>query len=222
MHVQIARGGPVGLPAVGDHPRPLGDVVAQKRAQRLPGGVGQRDHPAAPEALGLQALDGDAHEHLLALRAPAGQPWFLTADVGLIDLHSSLKPLAARAHEHRAQAVQHRPGGLVGADLQRALQAQRRDPVLLAGEQPARHEPHGQRRARLVEDRARRHRRALAALRALIAPVRELPGTRVGATRTDEPLRPPQPLQEVQAVGILGKPRLELTHRPRVVHAGPR
>ena len=33
--------------------------------------------------------------------------------------------------------MQHRPRGLVGADLEQALQAQRRDPVLLGGEQPA-------------------------------------------------------------------------------------
>ena len=109
--------------------------------------VAQQRHPAAPEASRRDPLDGHADERLLALRAPARQPWLLAADVGLVDLHRVVKALASRAHEHRAQPVQHRPRGLVGADLQRPLQAQRRDPVLLGREQPARREPNRQRRA---------------------------------------------------------------------------
>ena len=65
------------------------------------------------------------------------KPGLLTADVGLVHLHRPGQPLPARADQHRPQPVQHRPRRLVRADLQRPLQAQRRDPVLLGGEQPA-------------------------------------------------------------------------------------
>jgi hypothetical protein len=72
------------------------------------------------------------------------------------------------AHRHRPQPVQHRPRCLVGADLQRALQAQRGDAVLLRGEHPAGGEPHRQRRPPAVEQRACRHRGPLAAGCALV------------------------------------------------------
>ena len=48
--------------------------------------------------------------------------------------------------------MQHHPRGLVGAVLQRALQAQRRDAILAAREEPAGVEPHRQRRAGAIED----------------------------------------------------------------------
>ena len=44
--------------------------------------------------------------------------------------------------------MQHGPRRLVGADLQRPLQVQRREPVFAGGEQPAGGEPHRERRAR--------------------------------------------------------------------------
>ena len=132
VDIQVLCRAGVRLPPVGDHLRAGLDVLDQEGAQRLRGGVGDRGHPAAPKARGLLALHGDADQHLLALLAPATQPRLLAADVGLIDLHVAVQPLAARAHQHRAQAVEHRPRRLVGADLKRALQRQRRDPVPLA------------------------------------------------------------------------------------------
>ena len=135
---RTARGSrAVGLPAVGDHPRARLDVLKQKRAQRLGGSVGNRDHPTAPESHGFLALDRHSHHRLVALPASAPRAQLLAADVGLIDLDRAPQPLAAGAHQHRAQPMQHRPGRLVGADLERPPQRQRRDSVLLAGEQPA-------------------------------------------------------------------------------------
>jgi DNA methylase len=68
--------------------------------------------------------------NLLASGSPTAQSRLFTADVGLIHLHHPGQPVSARAHQHRAQPVQHRPRGLVGAHLQRPPQAQRRDAVL--------------------------------------------------------------------------------------------
>jgi len=118
--------------------------------------------------------------------------------------------------------VQHRPRRLVGADLQRPLEAERRDPVLLRGEQPTGREPHRQRRARAVEDRARRRRRARTAARAHPPPVTQPPAARPAALHAHEPRRPAQPLQVVQTVGVGREPGRELAHRPRVVDASTR
>lgn len=175
--------------------------------------------PVRPRAAPRQRQHRDAHQHLLALRAPASERRLLTTEVALIDLHDALEPLAAGTHQHRAQPLQHRPRRVIRADLERALQTQCCYPVLLGREQPAGHEPHRQRRARLLEDRPGRHRSALAALTALVPPVRQLPGSGVRALGAHEPLRASQPSQVVQAVSIGREPRLKLAQRSRIVSA---
>src|SRR5262249_4184586 len=136
--------------------------------------------------------------------------------------HRPGQPVPARPHQHRPQPVQHRPRGRVGADLQRPLQALRRDSVLLGGEQPAGGEPHRQRRARAIEDRARRHRSAPMTPSALIPAITEPPAPRVSAGRAGETTRPAHPVQVVQAVCISAEPGLELASRPRVMGADTR
>src|SRR5664280_1649890 len=115
-----------------------------------------------------------------------------------------------------------RSGGRVGADLQRPLQAQRRDAVLLRSEHPASSEPHRQRRPPLVEQGARGHRGTRPAAGALVPAITDRPPTGVVAARAHEAVRSAQPLQVVQAVGVGREPGLELPGRPRVVVAGPR
>ena len=145
-------------PGIGDHCRCRGDMISDEGKQRPGRPVLEQRHPAPADPLGLADFDRDAGQDLLALSTPASQPGLFAADVGFIDLHRAVQPPAARVDQDRAEPGQHRPGRLVGADLQRPLQAERRDPVLSRGERPAGREPHGQRRARLVEDRAGRHR----------------------------------------------------------------
>ena len=103
------------------------------------------------------------------------------------------------AHERRNQKAAARrgqdPGELLPADLQGPLQMLGRDPVLGSGEQPAGMEPHGQRRAGLVEDRPCRHRGPPGAVTALHPAVRQPPPARITAVRAGEPARPAQPLQ---------------------------
>ena len=74
------------------------------------------------ESVRLSDLHRDAGQDLLALGSAVGQSRLLTADVRFIDLHHPGQPVPARAHQHRPQSMQHRPRGLVGADLQRPLQ----------------------------------------------------------------------------------------------------
>src|SRR5450759_3967026 len=57
---------------------------------------------------------------------------------------------------------------------------------------------------------------------ALVPAITDRPPTGVVAARAHEAVRPAQPLQVVQAVGVGREPGLELPGRPRVVVAGPR
>jgi len=208
-------------PGVGDHGAARLDGAGDKRVQRLGRGIGQHLHPAPPDPLGRAHLDRDAGEHLLAPGPPAAQPRLVPADERLVRLHRPGQPVPARAHQHRPQPVQHRPRGRVGADLQRPLQALRGDSVLLRGEQPARGEPHRQRRPRPVEDRARRHRGPPLAPRTLIPAIAQPPAPRVPARRAGETARPAQPVQIIQAIGVSAEPGLQLACRPRVVPTRP-
>ena len=140
----------VALPAVGDDSRARFDVIGDEQVQRGSRCVGERCHSTPAEPCRLPDLHRDAGQDLLAPGPAAAQPRLLTADVGLIHLHHPRQPVPPRAHQHRPQSMQDRPCGLVGAHLQRPLQAQRRDPVLAGGKQPAGAEPHCQRRSRPV------------------------------------------------------------------------
>jgi hypothetical protein len=72
-------------------------------------------------------------------------------------------------------------------------------------EHPAGGEPHSQRCPPAIEQRARRHRRPLAAGRALVPAIGHGPAA-MPALRAGEAARPPQPVQVVQAVGIGREP----------------
>src|SRR5712691_3019880 len=151
---------------------------------------------------------------------PPPQPGLIPADERLIHLHDPGQPVPARPDQHRPQPVQHRPRGRVRADLQRPLQALRRDAVLLCCEQPARGEPHRQRRPCPVEDSARRHRTARMTRGALQPAIPQPPAPGLTAVRAGNPARPAQPLQVVQAVRVGTEPGLELARGPRVVNPG--
>jgi IS5 family transposase len=151
----------VALPRVGDDRCARLDMIGHERVQRGRGPVGEDPHPAPAEPLRSPQLDGYAHQGFLTLRPAAAQPRLLASDVGLIHLHRAAEPIAAGAHERRAQPVQHRPRCLIRADFERALQAERGDPILGRREPPACREPDRERRPCPIEDGARRHRRAV-------------------------------------------------------------
>jgi hypothetical protein len=135
---------PVALPAVRDDGSAWLDVIADEGVQGCGRGVSQRCNPTPPVAAGLLDLHRDARQHLVAPAFAAAYSRISTANVGLVDLHSADQALAPRAHEHGPQPVKHGPYGLVGTDLESALQTQRCDSVLASGEEPAGGEPQGQ------------------------------------------------------------------------------
>src|SRR5665647_3483619 len=99
---------------------------------------------------------------------------------------------------HRYRSVMVRPG---------------RDPDLVPNHPPGRSEPHRQRRPGLVEDRARRRGHLAVATAALPPRVRQPPPDDARAVGADEPLRPAQPVQIVQALPVLVEPRPQLRVR---------
>jgi hypothetical protein len=135
--------------------------------------------------LGLVELDRD-RDPRLRLGLPTGRSCFVAADVGLVDLDAPRQALAPRAHHRHAEAVQHRPRRLVGAEAQHALKPQRRDTLLLASHLPRGDEPHRQRRARTVKDRPR-GRKGLPATACALAPTVAQPPANVAAAHRAPP-----------------------------------
>ena len=219
VDVAVVDGRRVARPGVGDERRSLFDVLGDETLERGRRRVGEHGHAAPPESSGLSALDSHAYQDLLAPLSATTKPGLLATEVGLVDFDGAGEPVAPGTDEHRAEPVQHRPGRLVGAELKGPLQALRRDPILRRRELPAHREPHREWRPAPVEQRVCRHGRVPVAAGALAAPPGHDPATRVLAPRADEALRPAQPREVVEAVGIGSEPRLELSGRAWVVHS---
>ena len=190
--------------------------------QRGRGGVGERRHTAPAHPFRLPDLDCYAGQDLLALSSATGQVRLHTTDAGLIHLYHPGQSFPPWTYQHRAKPMQHRPRRLIGTDFQRPFQAQCRNPILAAGEQPAGVELNRQRRSRTVEDRARGHRGTVPAPGAHQSAVAEAPRCVVATDQACEARRPPQPLQVVQAVLVALEPCLELAHGSRIVRTGAR
>ncbi len=215
----VAQAGNTGVagPPVGDHGGAGFHVVADETTQRGRGSILNDLHPTAAESAG-GLFNSHRHHRFLPLRAAARQPWLDATEVGLIDLHRARQPLPARTDQHLPQPVQHRPLGGVRTDLQRPLHRQRGDTILGRNEHPARLEPHRQRRAPPVEQRPRRHRGPPTAAPAPVPAVRYPPAARAPAMRADEPRRPSDPVEVIEAVLICSEPRPQLARRPGVMH----
>lgn len=114
------------------------------------------------------------------------------------------------------------PPCLVRAELQGPLQTRRRDSILRRCEQPGGREPcrHCSPRP-VVEDRPGNHRSPAAASAALAAFLAQPLAACMPSGTADEPLRPPTPLQVVQARRIGTETGAELTLQTRVMKTDP-
>ena len=178
------------------------------------------DAHAHPAAGGAARLHRDNDQRLVPAGPAAAQPGFLAADEALVDLDRAGQQGALRVDHGAPQLVQHHPRGLVSVDTELAGQLSRRDARRGRGHQVGRPEPQVQRRAGAVQDRARRHRRLVAAGHALPQqPARQLRGRKATATRAVEPLRPPRGEQVLPARLIVGKAGLELDDRLREIRS---
>jgi hypothetical protein len=140
------------------HGRALLDRLVDEREQALRRDIGDVLEPDPPESLGTHDLHSDRDDRLGLRLAPADTALQAT-DVPLVDLDVTAQPLTMRTNHRDPIAMQHRPRGLVRAQPERALNPQRRDPVLLTGHLPCRREPQLKWGPSAMKDRPRGHRR---------------------------------------------------------------
>jgi hypothetical protein len=126
----------------------------------------------------------------MAAPAAAGQRIVLAAagDLGFVDLDQAGERAAAGRHHAAAQLGTEQPRGLVGAEVELALQLQSRDAVGTSGHQIGRPEPGGQRQLGVVHDGPGGDRSLLAAASAFPGPRLGLqfPGFALAAVWADE------------------------------------
>jgi len=113
-------------------------------------------------------------------------------DEALVNLHLLDQMLAFGVDHGPAQLVQHRPRRLAPAEPELALQLQGRHARRRGAHQIGRPEPQMQRRMRLVQNRARGHRRLAMAGRALPhePTLGHRPRLPLPAARARKPVRP--------------------------------
>ena len=188
---------------IGDDDRARLHGIQQKHAQCGRFRVGDDPEAAPPKALRATPLNGDRHQGLARGTAPslAGLD---SANGRLVHLDLSAKPITPRPHHRRPEAAEHGPGGLVRAEAEEPVKRFGRDPALRGGHIPGHCEPHGQRRAGAVEDGPCRHGHptALAPEPAVAHPPTP-PTPRDVAARAHKAVRPPQPLEIVEACIIV-------------------
>ena len=207
-------------PAVGMDYAAAFNHLTHKGHQAFRRSIRDRRHPNAPDTHAI-FLSGYCNQRLgFGLAAP--DALLDPAQVGLIHLHTAAEAVPSWSHHSAAQLVQPTPGRLVAAQSQHTLQPQGAGPVLLAGHPPHGPKPQGQRFARVLEDRARRHRSLPAAACALPQHFANWPRLVVFTPWAAEPLRPAH-LKQVVSTGLLGsEPRFELGQIARIIlHSRP-
>ena len=118
-----------------------------------------RPAPPQPNPPNFAALVLDAlHNQDLLHGPPAPRALLQRPDERLVDFDPAGQAFAARPNHRAPWVVQPRLRGLVAAQPQEPLQGERAGPRLGPGDGPHRPKPDGQRRARVLEDRAGRDR----------------------------------------------------------------
>ena len=135
--------------------------------------------PSYPRAV---FLGGDGYQCFF-LRLPSAQSLFCAPHIGLVDLHATAEPFSAGPHHRAPQLVQQRPGGTVASPDPRCFAVPVRSPrffwLVTHHNGP---KPGAQRQARVLENRARRHR----------SPDNRIAHTAGRPRRLGRALRPPQ------------------------------
>ena len=213
----------VGEAQLGQRPPPLqADGPDQGARLHHPAGEGgqaaggrrrQPLHPHPPRRL-PPVLEGDGRHHPARGAGRAGP-----AEGGQgAELDPALEAGPARADHGPAEAVQHRPGRLVAAEVQRPGQLAGRHPLLGRCHQPGGREPGAQRRARPLEQGPGGHGGLVPAGPADQTLARSPPRRPVlAAVGAEEPVGPAEPLQVAEAGGLVGEEGQELVPVRRVV-----
>ena len=190
-----------------------------ERTQASGADVGDHLHPDPTEPLLVDDLNCNG-DNGFGLGVPATSTFLDAANVGLIDLDDAIEPITTRTDHRPAELVQPGPRRLVALQAQIPLEPQGVRPVLLTRDLPGRQEPVPKRTARAVEDRSRQNGDLVLARSADQPPPRRPPGRADGAApRTNEPARPPNPLEVLEAARLVGEELVEFKPVAGVVHA---
>ena len=180
-------------------------------------GVGTVGHACQADAAnaGTVFFGGDYNQGLA--NAIAASPRTHTANESLVNFDRSVEAIPAWTHHGPAQLMQPKPGRLVAAQPQDALEAQGTGARLLTRNQPHRAKPHPQRQMGPLKDRSRSHCRLAAALLAGPTVPTVCPAGLTLASRTSKTGTPTQSSQ-ILAAGVLGrKSLLQFKHRLRII-----
>ena len=168
--------------------------------------------------LRLLLLDGNRHQDF-SRSTPSALARLDTIDECLVNLHVATEKLTVRTHHRCSEPVKHRPSGLVGAESEYPLQSKGRNVVLLWGQVPRGSKSDGESGTGALENNAGCLRGLLSAGTAPPCRPSHLPTLIVTAVQAPESFGPPQPVQVVQACGIIGKPRTHLCIRGWIAKA---
>ena len=204
VDVVTAAGRWIARESVGEHNRTGFDVCEQERPQRRRARVVDDLHPTTPKAL-VSPLDSDLHQDL-SKRTATWRARLWTSEERFVSLDSARQLVSARTDHRAAVAVQHRPGGLGGTDVEHTLQAERGDTLLVARHLPGRGEPHRERGPRPMKDRLCCRRDAPGTAGARPTTVTKPPADPCTAVRAGEAIGPPQPVQVVEARFVVREP----------------
>jgi len=218
--MRVGRRVLVAQPAIGDHPGARGDHLPDEPVQRLRGSVGDMGQTDAARLAVFGQLDR-AHDEDLS---DGGAPALLLIDrvmlraerhLGLINLDEGLQQASFGIDHGAPEFLEQKPGGLVAADAQLALQLKGRDAVRVGGDDVGGEEPRLERQVAVMHEGAGGHRGLPPTPSAF--PCRSLavqrPGLSAATNRTNEPVWPAL-TDEVLGTGrVVRKPRLELLAR---------
>lgn len=209
----------VGCQPVGVDGRARFDMLLNKRLERFGFGVGDDLQPATPETLGGKQLHGDGDQHLASGTAPALAVPDATKD-SLIHFDMSGQHVVPRMADCAPETVQHRPSGRVGAETKDPMQCHGGNAILGEGKMPGSGKPDGKRRSGAVKDCPRRA--GYTGRASLAPPPTAFHAPRRGAStiRANKAVWPANPIEIVEAGGIIWEPRLKFCVVAWVVDPG--
>ncbi len=205
----------IGMQTAGSDGASRFDGLSNKSMQVVPGQIRESAQANAANACPV-LLSGDGDQGLF-FRSPSQGPGFLAAPIRLIHFHDTRQSVTAWTHHSPTQFVQDQPSGLIAAQTQRALQPQRADAVLLAGDVPHGSKPGRQGQMAVLEDSPGGNRRFMPAPTA--APSTSANQPRLGSltSRTDPSGGPAERCEVLGTRLLVAKALLQLDQNSGVI-----
>ena len=164
MLIIVLRQFVVASPSIGKYFGLLLDNITDKRDKAIAGYVGNPAHSNSSEPLGRINFNSDNH-NLFAFAATSSLASHVaTANVGLVNLNTSVELISTRTHHGAPHFVQPCPCSLITSQTKNALQPQSTRSVFLAGHKPDGSKPRSQRHPCTFKDGSCRYRNLASAM----------------------------------------------------------